>query len=68
MIRIGRYEIESLIGAGVIGEVYRAVDAELWRAVALKFLRPEVAVGERRILYARRDKLDFYLMLVENFR
>jgi serine/threonine protein kinase/dipeptidyl aminopeptidase/acylaminoacyl peptidase len=47
--RIGRYEVQSLIGAGGMGEVYRALDTELHRPVALKFLRPEVAADEKRM-------------------
>jgi len=37
--RLGRYEIESFIGAGGMGEVYRAHDPALDRAVAIKVLR-----------------------------
>ncbi|HEX8069520.1 MAG TPA: protein kinase [Pyrinomonadaceae bacterium] len=48
-ITLGRYEIQSLLGAGGMGEVYRARDTELNRPVALKFLHAEVAADGRRM-------------------
>ena len=41
--RLGPYEVVSLIGAGGMGEVYRARDTRLDRTVALKVLAPELA-------------------------
>ncbi len=44
--QIGRYEIESVVGAGAMGVVYAARDSQLARRVALKLLRPVVVEDE----------------------
>ena len=39
----GRYEIESLLGAGDMSSVYRANDPNLRRAVAIKLIHPHLS-------------------------
>ena len=45
--RLGPYEVESRIGAGGMGEVYRARDTRLDRTVAIKVLLRTAVAGER---------------------
>ncbi len=47
--RLGRYEIVAAIGAGGMGEVYRARDTKLQRDVAIKILPPDVAGDPERV-------------------
>ncbi|MGN6543636.1 MAG: serine/threonine-protein kinase, partial [Aureliella sp.] len=55
--RIGRYEVERLIGAGGMGVVFKAFDTELNRPVAIKVLAPYLTVsGAARQRFAREAR------------
>ena len=46
--RLGRYEVESVIGVGGMGLVLRGYDRELQRPVAIKMMLPRLANNGRR--------------------
>ena len=54
-VRLGPYEILSAIGAGGMGEVYRAHDTKLNRDVAIKVLPDAVATDPERLARFQRE-------------
>jgi serine/threonine protein kinase len=53
--RLGPYEVLSPLGAGGMGEVFRARDTNLGRDVAIKVLPAALAQDEERVGRFRRE-------------
>ena len=53
--RVGPYEIVSPLGAGGMGEVYRARDSKLQRDVAIKVLPEHLANDRDRLARFERE-------------
>ncbi|HMJ82197.1 MAG TPA: protein kinase [Vicinamibacterales bacterium] len=54
-IRIGVYEVTAQIGAGGMGQVFRATDTKLKRQVAIKILPPLLAADHDRLARFQRE-------------
>jgi len=53
--RLGSYEVSAQIGAGGMGEVYRATDTNLKRSVAIKVLPESLASDADRLARFQRE-------------
>jgi eukaryotic-like serine/threonine-protein kinase len=53
--RLGPYEVLAALGAGGMGEVYRARDTKLNREVALKVLPESFAIDPERLARFKRE-------------
>ena len=53
--RIGVYEVEAVLGAGAMGEVYRALDTRLGRMVAIKVLPDSLTHDRERLARLERE-------------
>ena len=56
-VRLGPYQVVSLIAVGGMGEVYRAHDSRLHRDVAVKVLATDLAKDEPRLLRFEKEAL-----------
>ena len=61
-VRLGPYEIVSALGAGGMGEVYRARDTRLDRTVAIKVLPEHVAADPGRLARVEREAVSAALV------
>ncbi len=56
--KLAHYEILSSLGAGGMGEVYRAKDTKLGREVAIKLLLAEVSADTERLARFVREAVE----------
>src|SRR4029453_6230990 len=55
--RLGPYEVTAYIGAGGMGEVWRALDTRLGRPVALKLIRDATTDRDARVRLEREARV-----------
>jgi eukaryotic-like serine/threonine-protein kinase len=55
--RLGPYEILGVLGAGGMGQVYRARDTRLHRDVAIKVLPPDVEADAEHLSRFRHEAI-----------
>lgn len=55
MSQLGHYQIQQLLGVGGMGEVYRGIDLNLDRPVAIKMIAPELALNEELMTRFRNE-------------
>ncbi|HVE50655.1 MAG TPA: protein kinase [Casimicrobiaceae bacterium] len=57
MERLGRYQLNEIIGEGAMARVYRAYDPEINRSIAVKLLKPQFASDEQyRVRFLREAR------------
>jgi eukaryotic-like serine/threonine-protein kinase len=56
-LQLGQYKIETAIGAGGMGTVFRAVDVKLHRPAAIKFISDELADAAARRRFQREAQM-----------
>ena len=54
-MRLGPFELESIVGTGANGDVWRGAHAETGLQVAVKVLKAELALNERASAAFRRE-------------
>ncbi|MBV8190591.1 MAG: serine/threonine protein kinase [Alphaproteobacteria bacterium] len=52
--KIGRYVVEELVGVGAMGRIYKALDPDIRRTVAIKLISTKLMSGADRADYVRR--------------
>lgn len=54
-VRLGHFEVQQQVGAGGMGAVFKAIDLELARTVALKILHPAIAADPSMVARFRNE-------------